>query len=131
MTAKQKIPALPLTTDNATLCTVYCLEEFEADPKPYKLLVQGPGLLDTELGILYREGELETYAGACLLGYLIGRPARVTFSPYRLRADVKPYRAPVMPPPSCRKWGAVVPKAHRANGCEAFDDFFTDDEIPF
>lgn len=31
----------------------------------------------------------------------------------------------------CFQWGQTVPRAHRANGCEHFDDTFKDDQIDF
>lgn len=71
---------------------------FEADPRPYKLQLQGPGELDDELGILYQAGDFETLAGAELEAKLAGRPAVITHSPYRFKASVPPYRAPTIDP---------------------------------
>ena len=70
----------------------------EADPRPYKLQLQGPGELDAALGILYQAGDFETLAGAELEANLAGRPAVITHSPYRFKATVPPYRARTIDP---------------------------------
>lgn len=71
---------------------------FEADPRPYKLQIEGAEPLDVELGILYWAGDFETLAGAELEANLAGRPAVITHSPYRFKATVPPYRARTIDP---------------------------------